>query len=63
MANDNFIQGAIKHPGALTKKADKAHETPMEFAEANKSASGTTGKQARLAITLRRLAKHRHKNA
>lgn len=55
----NWIQGAIKHPGALTKKANKAGESPMEFARENKGASGTTGKQARLALTLRKLAKNR----
>jgi hypothetical protein len=49
----NWIKGAIKHPGALTKKAEAKGESPMEFARDHKGDSGTTGKQARLAITLR----------
>lgn len=53
----NWIQGAIKHPGALTKKAHKAGESPMEFAQEKKHASGTTGKQARLALVLKGLHK------
>lgn len=52
-----WIQGAIKHPGALTKKAKKAGESPMAYAAKHKGDKGTTGKQARLAITLRKLAK------
>lgn len=55
----NFIAGAIKHPGALTKKAHKAGESPMAFAAAHKGDPGTTGKQARLALTLRKLAHHK----
>jgi hypothetical protein len=53
----NWIQGAIKHPGALTAKANKAGETPMSFASKHKSDSGKTGQQARLAVTLRGLHK------
>ena len=55
----NWIKGAIKHPGALTKKAKSAGESPMAFAASHKSSPGTTGKQARLALTLRSL----HDNA
>jgi len=51
----NWIQGAIKHPGALTRKAHAAGESPHQFAEAHKHASGTTGRQARLALTLSRM--------
>ena len=53
MAKKNWIAGAIKHPGALTKKAKAAGQSPMGFAAAHKNDPGTTGKQARLAITLR----------
>ena len=49
----NWIKGAIKHPGALTKKATSAGMTPMAFAASHKHAKGTTGRQARLAMTLR----------
>ena len=48
-----WIAKAIKHPGARTKKANAAGESPMQYAEKHKGDKGTTGKQARLAITLR----------
>lgn len=54
-----WIQKAIKHPGALTKKAKKAGESPMEYASEHKGDKGKTGKQARLALTLRKLGKHK----
>ena len=47
-----WISKAIKHPGALTRKAKAAGESPMAFARAHQHDSGTTGRQARLAITL-----------
>lgn len=53
----NFIAKAIKHPGALTRKAKAAGESPMEFAREHKGDSGTTGRQARLAITLSKMRK------
>ena len=55
----NFIQGAIKHPGALTAQAQHAGESPMEFARKHAHDPGTTGKRARLALTLRKLAKRK----
>jgi len=55
----NWIQGAIKKPGAFTAQAKKAGKSVGEYAQEEKSAGGTTGKRARLAITLRKLAKHR----
>lgn len=57
MAKNYFIQKAIKHPGALTRKAKRAGESPMAFARSHASAPGTTGKQARLAITLSKFHK------
>lgn len=54
-----WIAGAIKHPGALTKKAKAAGESPMAFAKSHKGSSGRTGKQARLALTLRSFNKSR----
>ena len=54
----NWIAGAIKHPGALTKSAHKAGESPMAFAAEHKHASGKTGKRARLALSLQALRKH-----
>jgi hypothetical protein len=53
----NWIKGAIKHPGALTKKAHAAGESPMAFAREHKGSAGKTGQQARLAMTLRGLAR------
>lgn len=51
----NFIKKAIKHPGALTRKAHAAGQSPMAFARSHKHAKGTTGRQARLALELRTL--------
>lgn len=56
MANtekDKFIQRAIKHPGALTRKAKAAGMSPMAFAAKHKHDSGQTGRQARFAMVLR----------
>ena len=55
LSKKNWIQGAIKHPGALTKKAKRAGESPMQFAADHADSPGKTGKQARLAMTLRKL--------
>lgn len=49
----NFIAGAIKHPGALTKSAHAAGESPMEFAQEHKHSSGKTGARARFALLLK----------
>lgn len=56
----NFIASAIKRPGALTRKAKAAGESTSAFAQAHKGDKSRTGRQARLAITLRTLA-HGHK--
>ena len=58
----NWIKGAIKHPGALRKKAKAAGEGTMTYAREHAGSSGTTGKQARLAITLRHLRKYKGAN-
>ena len=52
-----WIKGAIKHPGALTKSAKKAGQSPMAFAQSHKGDSGKTGARARLAITLSKFHK------
>lgn len=49
----DFIQGAIKHPGAETAEAHRAGMSPMAFAEAHKHDSGVTGDRARFALVLR----------
>lgn len=55
MAKD-WIKGAVKHPGALTRKAKAAGETVGEYiANPPKNISATTKKQIALAKTLRKL--------
>lgn len=54
----NFIQDAIKHPGALTRKAKAAGKTVAQFiAHPPKNASSTTMRQINLAKTLAKLHK------
>jgi hypothetical protein len=53
----NWIARAIGKPGALTRQAKSAGMSPMAFARKKKGAKGTTGKRARLAITLGKLRK------
>jgi hypothetical protein len=50
-----WIKDAIKHPGALTKKAKKDKESPMEYAREHEHSSGKTGKQSRLALVLKKM--------
>lgn len=52
---EKWIQKAIKHPGALTKKAKAAGQSTQAFAKAHAHDKGTTGKQARLAQTLSKM--------
>lgn len=49
----NWIAGAIKHPGALTRKAKASGMSTSAYASKHASDKGTTGRQARLAQTLR----------
>lgn len=53
----NWIAGAIRHKGALTRKANKAHMGVATFARAHVHDKGTTGRQARLAVTLRKISR------
>lgn len=59
----NWIQGAIKRPGAFTKKAEERGISVKELASkvtANPDEyDKTTVKQANLAKTLSKLRKHR----
>ena len=56
MAKKNWIKGAIKHPGAFTKKAKKAGKSVSGFAASvlkkGSKASTQTKRQASLARTL-----------
>ena len=56
-AKKKWIAGAIKHEGALTRKAKAAGMSPMAYARKHLGDPGTTGKQARLAITLSKMRK------
>lgn len=52
----NFIQSAIKHPGALTREAKARGETVKEMeAHPPKNASTTTKRRIALARTLSRM--------
>lgn len=54
----HWIQGMVNspsfHKGALTAKANKAGETPMQFAHSHEHAPGRTGRQARAAINMQK---------
>jgi len=60
--NKNWIQGAIKRPGAFRKKAEEAGMSTKAFAEkvtSNKEDYSTrTGRQAELAETLMGMSRH-----
>jgi hypothetical protein len=47
---DKWMQHAVKRPGALTAKAHRAQQSPMEFARTHYHAKGQTGEQARFAV-------------
>ena len=53
MAKKKWVQAATKNAhGQFRRKAEAAGKTTREYAEEEQGASGTTGKQARLALTL-----------
>ncbi len=54
MAKD-FIQSAIKHPGAMTAAAKREGVSNSEYEQEHKHDSGHSGQMARLAITLKGL--------
>lgn len=58
-----WISGAIEHPGALRKAlhAKAGEPIPAKKLQAAAEKGGTMGRRARLAITLKKLAKHGHK--
>lgn len=57
-----WMQGAVKRPGALKRKARAAGESTMAYARAHKHSPGRTGKQARLALTFSKFRKHGRKH-
>jgi len=58
-----WIQGAIKHPGALRASlgTKEGKNIPAKKLAAAAKKGGKLGKRARLAITLKRLAKRKKK--
>ena len=65
MVDKKWIQKAVKHPGALSKKLGVPEEKNIPMAKlkkAAKSASPKTRKQATLAITLKGLSKKKGKS-
>lgn len=60
MGKDKWIQGAIKHPGALRKtlKVKKGEKIPEEkLKKAERSKNPKTARRARLAETLKKMHK------
>jgi hypothetical protein len=57
--NPKWIQGAIKHKGALRKElhVKEGHKIPEKKLEKAAHSEGIMGKRARLAETLRKLHK------
>jgi hypothetical protein len=60
-ANDHWMQGAVKHPGAFTAKAKAAGMSVPAFAREKADAPGTLGRQARLAQIFERAGKGKRK--
>ena len=53
----NWIQGAIKKPGAMTAAADREGVSNSKYEQEHKSDSGKSGQRARLAVVLKGLSK------
>lgn len=63
MPKKNWIKkGASKHPGLFAKKAERAGKTTREYAEAEKHAGGTLGKEANFALNAMSAGKKKHKS-
>ncbi len=58
MSKEHWIQGAIKHPGALKASAKRAGESTRQFAQQHKHDAGKTGARARMALTLMKMSQH-----
>jgi len=54
-----WISKAISRPGALTRKAKAAGMSVQAFARKHKGSPGRLGKQSRLALTLKKIARRR----
>lgn len=51
----NWIKGAIKHPGAMTKAAKSEGVSNSAYEQEHKHDSGKSGSRARLALSLKGL--------
>ena len=58
-AKKKWIQGAIKRPGALKRKAKRAGMSTSAYATKHAHDKGRTGRQARLAKTLGKMRRKR----
>lgn len=56
---EKWIGDAIKRPGAATRKAKRAGEGVEQWAREHRKDKGLSGKQARLALTLEKIARRR----
>jgi len=56
-----WIQGAIKHPGAMTAMAKREGVSNSKFIQEHKHEGGLAGQRARLAETLKGLHGVKHK--
>lgn len=63
MSDDNWIQGAIKKPGALRKQlgTKPGKDIPLKTLQKAAKKGGKLGERARLAITLRKMRKKKKK--
>lgn len=55
-----WVAGAIKHPGAMTAAAKREGLSNAAYEQKHKGDSGTAGKRARLALTMKHF-KHKKK--
>jgi hypothetical protein len=54
-----WMQKAVKRPGALSAKAERAGMSVQAYAQKHKHDSGVTGEEARFAVTAKKVAKKR----
>lgn len=57
----HWIAGAIEHPGAMTAAAKREGVSNAAYESEHKHDSGTSGKRARLALTLKGMGHKSHK--
>lgn len=57
MSDKKWIQGAVKHPGALTKSAKREGVSNSKFEQEHKHDSGKSGQRARFALIMSHLRK------